>query len=241
MVAPQPLPYATAPSWGPGYAAAPPNREEDAAALRWIEIASVVGLISAIASIVLLLGFGGALVTVSGGGTSTQIAPATSWAPFLAVSAAIAVAYLYLYRRAFELFARRGEEQFKIPRLFVLFAMIAVVLLFTGAGLLLEAVREAIQCAGTSSPIPASCFNGGYLGGGVAALIVGVILGILGVIGLLLGIWRIGTRFDRDLFKAAAILLIIPYVSVVGYVLLLWAAHSTRERTLAAGTIPGFV
>lgn len=68
---------------------------------------------------------------------------------------------------------------------------------------------------------------------GVLMLFVALILLLLGEIGLLLGIWRFGSRYDETLFKAAVIMYIIPFVAVIAPLLVYVAAGSVRRKLQA--------
>jgi hypothetical protein len=63
----------------------------------------------------------------------------------------------------------------------------------------------------------------------VLLFVVAIVL-LIGAIGLLIGIWRLGTRYQEGLLKVAAILLILPVLNIVGFVLILVASRSLRNR-----------
>lgn len=46
----------------------------------------------------------------------------------------------------------------------------------------------------------------------------------------MLGLWRVGSRYRDDTFKAAAILLIIPLLQIVRYVLILIGSESAKNK-----------
>lgn len=80
---------------------------------------------------------------------------------------------------------------------------------------------------------PASGFSGlavALLVVGVLMLIGGVVALIVGLVGMLLGIWRFGSRYDEGLFKAAAILYIIPVASIAAPILIYYGAGSVANR-----------
>ena len=98
---------------------------------------------------------------------------------------------------------------------------------------LLTQLSSAVTCLNNASTnnttAAASCITGTLAG---LILIVGIaaILALVGYIGLLIGLWRLGTRYDSGLFKAGAILAIFPLLNLVGAILILVAAHTARER-----------
>jgi len=65
----------------------------------------------------------------------------------------------------------------------------------------------------------------------LGAAAVGGILVLIGAIGgVILGLWRVGTRYSSDLFKVASILSIIPFLSIVGSILILVGAGDARTK-----------
>jgi hypothetical protein len=92
-----------------------------------------------------------------------------------------------------------------------------------------------VSCAGSGVPIPSSCLLSNTFWGGVALLGLGGLLAFVGYIGVLLGIWRLGTRYADAMFKVGAILLIIPYINLIGAILILIGARTARRKVEGAG------
>jgi len=61
-----------------------------------------------------------------------------------------------------------------------------------------------------------------------------VIAGILALIGIIggqiLGLWRVGTRYDQTLIKLGAIFTIIPLLNIVAPILVLIGAYEAKGR-----------
>lgn len=111
------------------------------------------------------------------------------------------------------------------------------VLLVVGLGLLawvvepvLSQLSSAVACVGTpggGSSISACVPTG--LGDLLAlCLVIGVLL-VTGYVGLQMGFWRMGTRYDNGLFPAGAALSFIPVLSVAGAALIAIGARSARR------------
>jgi hypothetical protein len=147
---------------------------------------------------------------------------------FFGVAVVLSLAQILLFRSGFRTLAEVTQE-FSTPSTLALVALFGVVIATAGLGLLLVAVFQAIQCTG-GGPLTSACFPAGPLFGGIALLGVGAVAALVGLIGILIGIWRLGERFGSSLLKAAAILLIIPYLSVVGDILILVAATQEIDR-----------
>ena len=103
---------------------------------------------------------------------------------------------------------------------------------------LVYALEQAITCAGSGNPITSACLNVGTLLGIVAVMGITAIIILVGYIGLLIGIWRLGSRYSSDGFKVGAVLLIFPVLSVAGAILILVSARNARARIEMAGVSP---
>jgi hypothetical protein len=172
------------------------------------------------------------------------------WAGILVAAIAVIVAELVLYRLAFRAL-RAHDPRFSAPATLALLAIIGVILVFLGTVLLLEEIVSFVQCVGTGvGPAPSSCVASSGLLGGLAVVGIGAIVALIGYLGVLVGIWRLGTRYagtgenTETFFRAGAVLLIFPYLGLVGAVLILVAAHRALRKTGAApaaavATFPG--
>jgi MFS family permease len=62
----------------------------------------------------------------------------------------------------------------------------------------------------------------------IAVLLIGAALAIVGFFALAVGVWRMGDRFDEDLFKIGAVLLVV--LGIVGMVFILIATRAARRK-----------
>lgn len=89
------------------------------------------------------------------------------------------------------------------------------------------------QVPTTPGSVPSSSFMSALAGVVVYALVAGIggLLALIGLIGgVILGLWRVGSRYDEPLFKIGAIFIIIPLLDVVAPILILVAARQARGR-----------
>jgi len=130
----------------------------------------------------------------------------------------ISYIFYYLGFRAI----RRGDPEFGAPTTLMLIGLISYLMTALGIVVIIGTIVSAINsaAAGTVTPGAVSLDLSAILGG-LALIGLGAILALIGVVGLVLGNWRCGSRYEESMLKAGAILTIIPFVSIVGYVLLL--------------------
>ena len=147
-------------------------------------------------------------------------------------------------RSAFKTLSAVDRPRFKTPSTLTLLLIIALPIVIVGvtieiAGLapFLNAVAQS-QKAGQPVTTPSLSGFGEFFAGAALAFIGGIItlIGFIG--GLILGIWRLGSRYDESLFKVAAILFIIPLLDVVSPILILIGARQVRNRLVARQAPP---
>ena len=163
--------------------------------------------------------------------------PPWYWTAYLVVVAAAGIAQIILFRFSLRSYSF-VDPSFSTPAALALVAVIGFLLLFFGAGLFFGSLVQAIDCAGAGNPVPESCLLTGAFWAGVGLLGIGAIIAIVGYIGVLIGIWRVGTRTGNSLFKVGAILMIFPYLSILGAILILIGAQEAigRLRSTAPAT-----
>ena len=162
----------------------------------------------------------------------------TGW--FLAlvgVSFVVGIITILLFRSAFVVL-RGSAEAFSSPVSLVTVGLVGLALLVPALVVLLIGLAQDLSCLNSNPPVMPLCPIGAWVLVGAVVLLVAAVLALVGAIGLILGIWRLGTRYDNSLFSVGAILLIIPYVSVVGYLLILIAARGELGRFSRPGGIP---
>lgn len=218
--------------WGASPESLATTRERNVRALKDLQWAALLGLVSSLLSFVsLAIGNFSAFLTVSStsGGPVLSVSNEASIGAYITLALVLALIVLLLYMRAFRTL-RDAAEGFSTPATLALLAVIGVVLVGVGLGLFLLAIVQAIACVGAGNPLTSGCLFTGAFWGGIVLLLIGAIITLVGYIGILIGIWRVGSRFDNSLFKVGAILLIIPYANVVGEILILIGARQELGR-----------
>ena len=168
-------------------------------------------------------------VTTSSSGAKISLPSPWLWVAYLLGGAVVALTEILLFWAAFRGLARE-DRSFSTPASLAVVAFVGVVLALTGLGVFLKALYDAVACAGTGVPIPSSCLTTGTFWAGVALLGIGALLAVIGYVGVLVGIWRLGTRYVDSLFKVGAVLLIFPYLNLIGGVMILVAARKARGK-----------
>lgn len=213
----------------------PATRAADEAALTNVQWAAIVALASVFLSLITLFSDSyGSLLTVSSPPSGTSSVTIGLAALYLLIATAgvsviLLIIELVLYRNAFRTLAPL-DSRFSTPGTLVLLLLIALVLVIVVGVALIAVVFQAIACAGSGNPITTSCLHAGTILGLVAGLVIVAIVALVGFIGLLIGIWRLGSRYDETLFKVGAILLIFPVLNFIGVILILVGARSARSR-----------
>jgi hypothetical protein len=65
----------------------------------------------------------------------------------------------------------------------------------------------------------------------VAGTAAGALLALIGGVGgLILGVWRIGSKYDETMLKAGAIFIVIPFLNILAPILILLGASSVKGR-----------
>jgi len=236
---PVPSSFAAGGSYPPGYGMpvgpAATSREIDRQALSRVQWAAVLGLVGAALS--LLTFFSGnalSFLTVTTTGTSTTISTDVSALYLLVAIAAVglvlSIVEILLYRGAFRTLAP-VDSRFTTPATFLLVLLVALVILVLTTGALFAEFLSAIQCAGAGNPITTSCFDAGNALSLVALLLIAALVAIISYIGgVMLGLWRLGTRYDETTLHVGAILIIIPILNIIGLILILVGARSALGR-----------
>jgi hypothetical protein len=132
------------------------------------------------------------------------------------------IAALFLWR-GFQIFARLDNPSFRTP------TTLCFVSVFANPIILISYVH--------------------YLTSGQALgiIVLGIIFALVGDLGALTGLWRLGKRYGDSRLKASAVIFLIPYVSIIGYVLVLISARGikksrkTRESDSNQVKLDGFV
>ncbi|MCI4339542.1 MAG: DUF973 family protein [Thermoplasmata archaeon] len=215
-------------------------RATDLEALSSVTIAAVLGLIGQLVGLVALFvtpTAGLLMVTTTSSGTTFAANPSglIDFGILVSVGTVLTILELIYYRDAFHTLSPH-DDRFSTPSTLVTILLVALPIVLLSAIALLDLLYESIACAGIGNPIPANCINGGSVLAAVAVLGIAAVLALIGYVGLLVGIWRLGTRYDSSAFKVGAVLLLIPLLNVVAAILIIVSARSCRERVAAEGS-----
>ncbi len=258
VTGPGPTPGSPSVPWGPGAGwglpsnapGSPEIRSRELAAIRALRFAAILGIAGLVLGVVvpyaIALSEGSqspfstfALVTSSTSGNNTTITVNSGalWSLLGLVVAGSAIGFvgLVLYRRCF-VGLRSFDRDFASPASLTVLLLIGLVLLVAAVASLLATLVGLSGCV-LGGPSPPACATSLFdtLLAEAGIILVALILVIVGLIGLLLGIWRVGTRYNSTLLHVAAILYIIPIASVIAPILTLVEARAI-ERRLASGT-----
>ncbi|MCI4334229.1 MAG: DUF973 family protein [Thermoplasmata archaeon] len=234
------------PTWTAGQVPTP--RSMDAPALASLERAGLVGVIAGV------VGWGVLAYIEWSGATSASVSMTASGAPHLALSTGTVAAILVLaaiggllqmiglwyYLGAFRAL-RQADDTFETPSKLVWLALLATPLLLLSLGALLGTLVNLANCI-NAVPVgaswTASCQSQAAATGGTAlAVLLTGILAFIGWLGLLIGVWRCGAHFSASRFRVATVLLLVPFLAVIGSVLLWAEARGLR----ASRPAPTFV
>jgi hypothetical protein len=214
------------------------SRAAEVSALSRVTLAAAFAIADQLLGIIILAFtnvYGLISVTTTSSGATISLPSPWLWVGYLLGGAVLSLTEILLFRAAFHGLARE-DHTFSTPASLAIVAFVGLVLALAGLGLFLKALYDAVACAGSGVPITSACLITGTFWGAVSLLGIGALLALIGYIGILIGIWRLGTRYADSLFKVGAILLIFPYLNLVGGVLILVAARRARGKVEGAGS-----
>ena len=150
----------------------------------------------------------------------------------IVVMFAIGLIAVFLLLSALRRLSRLDSPSFSTPATLTILLLAGVVI--AGIGLIpLFWILSSLLSKIVQNPTTYT-FAGGQvtdLIAAVALVLIGGILSIIGVIGgEILGLWRVGTRYDSTAIKISAIFIVIPYLSWVGPILLLVGALDVKNK-----------
>lgn len=232
------------PTPGPGTQAADVRALTDTKAAA---IYSMVGFLLSVVGGFLFSTYGGLGLGVSCSGTTcstTSVAAGLLAGLFVLVLIGIVFGILSVlkFRSAFKALVP-VDYRFRSPASLAILVIIGSILILVGFGLFLGSAANIIGSC-TSSYNYTTCNNAvtnslGLLLGGLAALAIGGILAFIGEILILIGIWRLGTRYNEGLLKIGAIFVIIPFLDIIAPFLIYFGANSALQARAGAGAMAG--
>lgn len=209
---------------------APDTEERGVARAQLASLLSVVGIALLLLGPVVLLVIDGVALPFLGplfGSAQLTIAFLEELLGLIVGGVVLQVVSLGVYGSSFGLL-RQVDDRFRVPRALSLIGLIGFILLLLGVGALLGFIFQAVSCAAAGSAT--SCLDPGLvLASGISAL-VGSLLAFVGWIGLLVGLYRLGSRYESSLLKVSAILMILPVVNVVAPILAFVALRGVPRR-----------
>ena len=150
----------------------------------------------------------------------------------IAFGVAIGLIAVLLLLDAFRKLSRLDRPNFSIPATLTLLLLVGDLMAGIGIVPLFMMLSSILsQVAQTPTTYP---FAGGIPMGFIGALALLVIGGILAIVGLIggeiLGLWRVGTRYDSTIIKVGAIFVIVPLLNYVGPILLLIGSLEAKKK-----------
>jgi len=125
------------------------------------------------------------------------------------------------------------KSKFSLPWKFMIVLVIGAVLLAGGLIPVFTDIPNIIAQAPTGPGAPSAAFFSAIstLIFAASIAVIGGIMGLVGTIGgQILGLWRVGSRYDSTIIKIGAIFVIIPLLNFVAPILILVGAYQARER-----------
>ncbi len=130
---------------------------------------------------------------------------------------------------------KSAAPDFGSPTVLLLIGLIGFAMLAGGIGLIVGGIISAISSLASGST--GVGFGLGAILTGLALIGFGAILSFIGVIGMVLGNYRAGGRYQESMLRIGGILTIIPFVSIVGFLLCFIGFHNAGKK-LASGWQP---
>ena len=157
-----------------------------------------------------------------------------SFSLFLPVSVVIELAALASLTMGFRKLGKVDRSRFSTPSTLMLVMIAGTFVAAAGALLLFSDLSSFITKASGALPVAQPAGDMAAVGSFLlytVLVFVGAILTFVGLIGgLMLGLWRAGSRYDETLLKLAAIFVIIPFLNIVAPILVIVGAHGAKSR-----------
>ncbi|MDA4120812.1 MAG: DUF973 family protein [Thaumarchaeota archaeon] len=176
--------------------------------------------------------------------TATQVAAAIrplfqSLALEVTVALVIGLAGALVLTLGFREFSKVDKERFSVPSTLMLLLLASSVLAAVSIFPMLNSIPDIIALAPSGSATSPSSSFFSAIGSLTAYFLLLAIAGILGLVGVIggqiLGVWRVGSRYDETLLKLGAIFTIIPLVNIMAPFLVLIGAYQVKGRLGSQG------
>jgi hypothetical protein len=223
-------------TWTPAATAAPeaasPVASKDELSgvgrIKWGALLGILGLVLAIGGVMIVL------FDVGLGVTNTNDAGYVSLLRTILLAVALVVVGSLVALVSFALYAagfaalRKADRRFRTPMVLCVVGLVGLALIGGFVVSYASGINSAISCP--SSNI--TCQNNATsLAPGVVPLgYVGGLFGFVGLIGLIIGLYRFGSRYSSSITKVGAILYIIPVLSILAPILVFIGAVQVHKK-----------
>ncbi|MCI4351003.1 MAG: DUF973 family protein [Thermoplasmata archaeon] len=219
-----------------------PPVEVEISGIRRIQAGAIAGILGiamgAIAPVYLIFFIGAALTSSTSG--SGSVSNAYTVIAGLITIAFVGVALLFvsvlLYVAGFAKL-RRADRQFGAPLALSVIGLIGLLILATEVGILAVFALQVLNCGGPGH-WTAACVTISPVTVDPTYLLLGLAVGIVGWIGLILGLYRVGRRYSSTITRVGAILYVIPLADIVAPVLILVGSRGILRGLRAAQAAP---
>ena len=208
--------------------------------VRWFGILQLVGIAAGWMGVLFIGGSPGSLTAASLGHNpapsqvSAALGPVfaslASLVPILAAVQVAAVLMLILALRQL----KAVDGRFSVPSVLTMVLLVGALLTVSGAVPLFSLLPSLIAQTTTSgTTVPTG------LAGTAASLalyffimLIGGILALVGLIGgQVLGLWRLGSKYDEAILKAGAIFIVVPFLNIASPILIIVGTNRARAKT----------
>jgi hypothetical protein len=128
----------------------------------------------------------------------------------------------------------RMDSRFSAPYVLAIVMLVGTLVVMVGAvPLLLDIPNLAAQLPSTGGGAPSPGFISaiGSVIGYFVLIVIGGIMAFIGFVGgQMLGLWRVGSKYDETLLKLGAIFAIIPFLNIVAPVLVVVGTNQVANR-----------
>jgi hypothetical protein len=130
--------------------------------------------------------------------------------------------------------AKVDSSKFSVPWKLMVFLIVGSLVAGAGVSIIFNALPSVIvQAPPTGSATPSTAFFSA-IGSLIFAGLIAAIGGILALIGLIggqiLGLWRVGSRYNETIIKLGGIFVIIPLLNIIAPILILVGAYQVKGR-----------
>jgi Protein of unknown function (DUF973) len=231
---------------GPSFGSAPPAStvQSERSALTkvmWFGIIQLVGLVAG--WVIYFYAFGSVFTTFASLGSSNsppaQVTAALSsvfqtFTLLMPISLGIELVAIVLLLIGFREFSRVDPSKFSTPSKLTYLLLIGVIIAGAAAVLLFSSFPAIFaQMASSSGSTPSSAFQSAIAGLLTFSLLafVGGILALIGFVGgQILGLWRVGSKYDETVIKLGSIFVVIPFLNIVAPILILVGASQAKGK-----------